>query len=108
MCSIFGYCGEEYDRSALMPGFSQTKSRGPDDSRITETGRGLLGFHRLAIMGLTPDGMQPFELEAEGLLARAVCHECDHLEGKMYVSLVEGEIRDAVYEEEENEEETEE
>jgi len=45
--------------------------------------------------------MEPFELEAEGLLARAVCHECDHLEGKMYVSLVEGEIRDAVYEEEE-------
>lgn len=48
--------------------------------------------------------MEPFELEAEGLLARAVCHECDHLDGKMYVSLVEGEIRDAVYEEEEEEE----
>lgn len=52
--------------------------------------------------------MEPFELEAEGLLARAVCHECDHLEGKMYVSLVEGEIRDAVYEEEAEEEEEEE
>ena len=25
--------------------------------------RGLLGFHRLAIMGLTPEGMQPFELD---------------------------------------------
>ena len=48
--------------------------------------------------------MEPFELDAEGLLARAVCHECDHLDGKMYVSLVEGEIRDAVYEEEEEEE----
>ena len=48
--------------------------------------------------------MEPFELEAEGLLARAVCHECDHLDGKMYVSLVEGEIRDAVYEVEEEEE----
>lgn len=48
--------------------------------------------------------MEPFELEAEGLLARAVCHECDHLDGKMYVSLVEGEIRDAVYEEEEESE----
>ena len=63
MCSIFGYCGEEYDIEALMPGFSRTKSRGPDDSRIIETGRGLLGFHRLAIMGLTPDGMQPFEMK---------------------------------------------
>ena len=27
-----------------------------------DTGRGLLGFHRLAIMGLTPSGMQPFRL----------------------------------------------
>ncbi|MCR5650285.1 MAG: peptide deformylase [Lachnospiraceae bacterium] len=33
-------------------------------------------------------------LEAEGLLARAVCHECDHLEGKLYVELVEGELMD--------------
>ena len=52
--------------------------------------------------------MQPYELEAEGLLARAICHECDHLEGVMYTTLVEGEIRDAVYEEEEESEEPEE
>lgn len=51
--------------------------------------------------------MQPYELEAEGLLARAICHECDHLEGIMYTTLVEGEIRDAVYEEEEETEEEE-
>lgn len=44
--------------------------------------------------------MKPYELEAEGLLARAVCHECDHLEGIMYTTLVEGEIRDSVFEEE--------
>ncbi len=37
-------------------------SRGPDDSRIVDTGKGLLGFHRLAIMGLQPEGMQPFQL----------------------------------------------
>ncbi|MCR4763826.1 MAG: peptide deformylase [Lachnospiraceae bacterium] len=36
--------------------------------------------------------MEPFELEAEGLLARAVCHEVDHLDGKMYVELVEGDL----------------
>ena len=35
--------------------------RGPDDSKIVDTGAGLLGFQRLAIMGLTKDGMQPFE-----------------------------------------------
>lgn len=36
--------------------------------------------------------MQPFELEAEGLFARAICHEVDHLNGHMYVELVEGEL----------------
>ncbi|MBP5207913.1 MAG: asparagine synthase B [Clostridia bacterium] len=63
MCSIFGYCGELSDRAAFEEGFSRTKSRGPDDSRVIDTGKGLLGFHRLSIMGLTPSGMQPFELD---------------------------------------------
>ena len=30
--------------------------------------------------------------EGEGLLARAFCHEIDHLDGKMYTELVEGEL----------------
>ncbi len=62
MCSIFGYCGEVADRAAFEKGFGETVSRGPDDTRVTDTKKGLLGFHRLAIMGLTPSGMQPFEL----------------------------------------------
>lgn len=62
MCSIMGYCGGSADLNAFKKGFERTVSRGPDDSRIINTGDGLLGFHRLAIMGLTPSGMQPFEL----------------------------------------------
>ncbi len=61
MCSIMGYCGDTADMDAFQEGFDQTVSRGPDDSRIIDTGKGLLGFHRLSIMGLTPSGMQPFE-----------------------------------------------
>ena len=38
------------------------------------------------------ENLEPFELEATGLLARAICHETDHLDGKMYVELVEGEL----------------
>ena len=38
--------------------------------------------------------MQPFELEAEGLLARAVCHEFDHLEGVLYIDKMSGELED--------------
>ena len=51
------------------------------------------------------ENMEYYEIEAEELMARAICHETDHLDGHMYVEKVEGEIRDAVYEEEPEEEE---
>ena len=70
MCSIIGYCGPAADPEALRRGFDRTRSRGPDDSRMVRAGKGLLGFHRLAIMGLTPEGMQPFALEG----SLAVCN----------------------------------
>ena len=38
--------------------------------------------------------------EGEGLLARACCHEIDHLDGKMYTELVEGELHKVTYDEE--------
>ena len=42
--------------------------------------------------------------EGEELLARAFCHEIDHLEGKMYTELVEGELHKVTYEDEDEEE----
>lgn len=39
--------------------------------------------------------------EGEELLARAFCHEIDHLDGKMYTDLVEGELHKVTYDEEE-------
>ncbi|MDE7252121.1 MAG: peptide deformylase [Acetatifactor sp.] len=47
--------------------------------------------------------MKPFELEGTELLARAICHELDHLEGHLYVEKVEGELQDVVYSEEDSE-----
>lgn len=38
--------------------------------------------------------LEPYELEAEGLFARAICHECDHMEGILYTDKVEGELHD--------------
>ena len=70
MCSIMGYCGAGADLASFEEGFAATVSRGPDKSRILDTGKGLLGFHRLAIMGLTDAGMQPFELDG----SFAVCN----------------------------------
>ena len=40
------------------------------------------------------EDMEEFELEGEGFLARAICHECDHLHGHLYVEKVEGELED--------------
>lgn len=45
--------------------------------------------------------MEEIFVEGEELLARALCHELDHLEGKLYVELVEGELMDNASEEEE-------
>lgn len=45
--------------------------------------------------------MKPFELEGTELLARAICHELDHLDGHLYLEKVEGELVDVVKEEEE-------
>lgn len=47
--------------------------------------------------------MERFEVEGEELLARAFCHEIDHLDGHMYVEKIEGPLHDAVYEDEEEE-----
>lgn len=46
------------------------------------------------------ENMEPFEIEGTELLARAFCHEIDHLDGHLYVEKVEGELHDATYEEE--------
>ena len=51
MCSIMGYCDVGASFCDFKKGFDRTISRGPDDSRIIDTGKGLLGFHRLQLWG---------------------------------------------------------
>ena len=62
MCAIMGFSKKTYTKEEIRPYFDRTVSRGPDMSRIVETPSGWLCFHRLAIMGLTEAGMQPFQL----------------------------------------------
>ncbi len=45
--------------------------------------------------------MNELIVEGEELLARAICHELDHLDGHMYTERVEGALHDVTYEEEE-------
>lgn len=40
------------------------------------------------------ENLETFEIEGDELLARAFCHEIDHLDGHLYVEKVEGELMD--------------
>lgn len=40
------------------------------------------------------ENMEEFVVEAEGLLARAICHELDHLDGVLYAERAMGPLRD--------------
>jgi peptide deformylase len=42
------------------------------------------------------ENMKEFELEATDYFARAVCHELDHLDGKLYVDQVIGELEEVL------------
>ena len=47
------------------------------------------------------ENLEPYELEGDGLLALAICHEIAHLRGELYVDIVEGELMDVGADEEE-------
>lgn len=55
--------------------------------------RGVVTRPESVVVKAFNENMEEITINAEGLLARAVCHELDHLDGKIYVDLVEGELR---------------
>ena len=83
MCSIIGYCGRPADLTAFQAGFARTVSRGPDDSRVIDVGQGILGFHRLAIMGLHPEGMQPFGLNGSWVVCNGEIYGFEKLKKEL-------------------------
>ena len=70
MCSIMGVKGHSLPLDKFKEFFERTKSRGPDMTEVEEVKGGIIGFHRLAIMGLHPEGMQPFTLGSK----KVVCN----------------------------------
>ena len=61
MCGILVTCDPETELEDFERGLDTLKDRGPDDVQIRNAGHGMMGFRRLAIMGLNARGMQPFE-----------------------------------------------
>ena len=68
MCSVFGVEGTSLSYEQLRACFDRTLSRGPDQTRMEAIPCGMLGFHRLAIMGLDETGMQPFHLGEDSVV----------------------------------------
>lgn len=61
MCSILGYIGKDISAKEVEEALLKTVMRGPDAQKVVKTEFGYFAFARLAIMGLSPEGMQPFE-----------------------------------------------
>ena len=83
MCTIMGYCGGSGGMEKVSEGLRATVSRGPDDERIIDLKDGVLGFQRLSIMGLTPEGMQPFELGGNFVVCNGEIYGFRKLRGQL-------------------------
>ena len=68
MCSIMGMEKRSITLTEFGECFAKTTSRGPDMEKIIMAGDGYLGFQRLSIMGLSEEGMQPFNLNNNSLV----------------------------------------
>ncbi|MDR1891477.1 MAG: asparagine synthase B [Oscillospiraceae bacterium] len=83
MCSIIGYTSKDISADTFKEYLERTAARGPDALDVRETPFGLLGFARLAIMGLTPDGMQPFERDGDWVICNGELYGFRHLKSEL-------------------------
>lgn len=68
MCAIFGLKNKDFSKEEIEKEFDKLNGRGPDGTRYIEMSNSLLGFKRLAIMGLSDEGMQPFCLNGNAVV----------------------------------------
>jgi asparagine synthase (glutamine-hydrolysing) len=59
MCG-FMFAQGVVDQTLFQKGFDTIAHRGPDQSRVLTENFGTFGFHRLSIMDISENGMQPF------------------------------------------------
>lgn len=87
MCGFMVYTKKDIKREEFEREFSKISYRGPDMTRIIED-KGIFGFSRLAIMGLSASGMQPFQLDGSFLVCNGEIYgfekEKKKLEAKGY------------------------
>lgn len=83
MCSIMCYTSNEISEDEFEYHFNKTISRGPDMSKIVSLKSGILGFHRLAIMDLSPEGMQPFVFEDDYVICNGELYGYRNMKKKL-------------------------
>lgn len=84
MCGIFGYKGSSIPIDVLEKQFMRLHHRGPDDLRFDiNPGQAFLGFHRLAIMDLSHQGMQPFVHKKTSLLCNGEIYNSEELKSEV-------------------------
>lgn len=73
---IIAFAGEQYEQEGCLSN--------PGEYGVTKRPRAV------TVRAVDRNGKE-YEIHATDLLARAICHECDHLDGKLYIdSLVKG------------------
>ena len=82
MCGIFCYLGNQYSKNELYNEFNKINNRGPDYSTLTCINDVNLGFHRLAINDLSPDGNQPFQNNGVYLICNGEIYNHNFLKEK--------------------------
>lgn len=83
MCGIM-YCGDlKISENLFKSSFEKIKYRGPDMSKILKSNKGYFGFHRLAIMDLSENGMQPFTLNNDILICNGEVYEFQKLKDQL-------------------------
>jgi len=90
-------CGEDYMDGPLVlinPKVVETSGEQTDyEGCLSFPGRlGKVTRPNYAKVTAFDENMEEYEVEGEGLLARALLHEIDHLDGHMYTEFVEGPI----------------
>lgn len=83
MCGFMAVSGHELTMNEFEAAFSCLKVRGPDATRCEQIAGGIMGFHRLAIMGLSELGMQPMKLHQN----TCICNGEIYNEQELKVSL---------------------
>ena len=71
MCGIIVSSTVSFETDSIDDGFKRITKRGPDSSKVEVMSNNLFMFKRLAIMGLSEDGMQPFKYKKNILVSNA-------------------------------------